>query len=185
MVFSKAYGEQTRLGTRTMLHRGWASDDEGFQVLLEDASLSTITSCHVQSHGVETGGILVGLYARSARQAVVIAASPPPPDSRGGPTWFRRGTIGLAGWLADLWRSENLYYLGEWHSHPGGSCAPSACDSSEMARIAVSRKYHCPEPILVVIGGAEPSHWCLSVSVFRSRQPRVALVPRWRNMLNE
>lgn len=93
------------------------------------------------------------------------AASPPPPDSKSGTTWFARGVCGLQRWLDSLWHGPSrAYYLGEWHLHPGGAPTPSGTDLEQMTAIANNPRYACPEPILVILGGASPE-WLMGAFV--------------------
>jgi len=107
---------------------------------------------------LETGGILVGKYNSEHDCATVSAISAMPPDSRRGRSWFERGVTGLQRWLNGLW-SRREYYLGEWHFHPGAAPFPSSVDLSQMKRIANTKSYHCPEPILLIIGGDPSGSW--------------------------
>jgi integrative and conjugative element protein (TIGR02256 family) len=103
-----------------------------------------------QSEMIETGGILVGYYTDTLDSAIVIDASGPPPDSRRGRGWFVRGICGLQQWLHGLWQSGG-FYLGEWHFHPSTDPRPSPMDEEQLLKIAMSEKYHCPEPILLIV----------------------------------
>jgi len=71
---------------------------------------------------------------------------------------------------------ERRFYVGEWHSHPGGSTRPSAQDRLQMQEIA-DGPFGCPEPVLIVV--AEGPVWepSMAVWVFRRREEPVELVP--------
>lgn len=43
------------------------------------------------------------------------------------------------------------YYVGEWHSHPGGSPSPSPTDDQNIFDVAMDPKENCPECILIII----------------------------------
>lgn len=47
---------------------------------------------------------------------------------------------------------NNIYYLGEWHLHPGSSPTPSVTDISQMKKIEHNPKFNCKEPILLILG---------------------------------
>jgi hypothetical protein len=83
-----------------------------------------------------------------------------PSDSIHGRFWFYRGINGLQNWLNRLWRRRE-YYLGEWHFHPSASAVSSPKDRTQMKKIATSQKYHCPEPILLIIGGNPNGNWLM------------------------
>lgn len=101
----------------------------------------------------ETGGIIIGYYTDTDNVAVVTNITGPPPDSQSGRTWFKRGVQGLKKVLHDSWRQDE-FYIGEWHFHPLGSVSPSGQDYKQMNEIAASKKYHCPEPVMIIIAGS-------------------------------
>lgn len=119
------------------------------------------------SEGIETGGIFVGHYSSGHDCAIVTDCSSAPQDSSAGITHFYRGIKGLKKWLLRLWRGrEKQYYLGEWHYHPKGSPAPSSTDIKQMKKIASDPSYHCPEPVLFIIGGDSSNGWLYEAVVY-------------------
>lgn len=129
---------------------------------------------------LETGGVLVGRYSRDKRWAQVARVYGPGQQSTHGRLYFERAARALNRLLAHLWRrfGGNRYYLGEWHSHPSASAQPSISDQQTMFKIARRTEAHCPEPLLVIVGGnltIEPS---LSVTVFTRDGERISLVER-------
>lgn len=79
---------------------------------------------------------------------------------------FYRGVKNLAPWLSELWSSTREFYLGEWHFHPSSLPTPSRTDIEQMNHIANDPKYHCPEPILFIIGGNPNKKWYSSCHIF-------------------
>jgi integrative and conjugative element protein (TIGR02256 family) len=122
----------------------------------------------------ETGGVFIGRYSRDLSMAFVTEVVFAPIDSKQGPTWFERGVEGLTQKLRLSWRSTGTFYLGEWHFHPGAAPNPSSVDSSQMAAIAKSPLYTCPEPILMIIGGSD-RQWSVAVYVYDKGEKRHAL----------
>lgn len=114
----------------------------------------------------ETGGILIGRYGVEGWHADVVEATPKPPGSRAGWFWFQRAPNGLASLLKDRWQL-GFHYLGEWHYHPGGAPTPSTPDVRAMQKIARDAAYHCPAPILLIVGGSAKTGWTLSATLFR------------------
>jgi proteasome lid subunit RPN8/RPN11 len=132
-------------------------------VRLSAQACRTIRDHALAAGGRETGGILIGRYDLSGNSAIVTEATVRPKDSRSGQTWFQRGIHGLKDMLRTRW-SRGEYYVGEWHSHPGGPPTPSRNDLREMQTISREVSYRCPKPILV-IAGTVGSAVRLSVSV--------------------
>lgn len=153
------------------------SEDGTFGVSIKPETLTEVLNRCRDFAPAETGGILVGYYNDALNCAVVTDASERPPDSRSGRTWLVRGTAGLQGWLDRLWsRSKRRYYLGEWHVHPGATPEPSPTDTKQMAKIARSPSYRCPEPVLLLVGGAAEEHSDVRVYVFFEKDGRAAPV---------
>ncbi|MFX0203770.1 MAG: Mov34/MPN/PAD-1 family protein, partial [Candidatus Hodarchaeota archaeon] len=71
----------------------------------------------------EIGGVLIGWINSFTRTIYVGRALPAPPDSEERPYSFTRGKEGLYVKIEDTKRisNEDVYYVGEWHSHPPGS----------------------------------------------------------------
>lgn len=147
------------------------SPDRRFALSLGEEQTAQLYSCCRRGWPQETGGILIGYYTPDLRKAVVTRVEPPPPDSRCGPNWFSRGIQGLTEKLSSLWLDprQRQYYLGEWHLHPNAPPSPSSQDCGQLQSIAESEPCHCPEPLLVIVGGS-PRSWPVSVHVFRRGQ---------------
>jgi integrative and conjugative element protein (TIGR02256 family) len=147
----------------------------GYTVDVSPSATAAIVLAAEESHGLETGGILLGRYSIHGEAAVVEKASGPPTDSRRGPKTFWRGIAGVGNKLRNLWENRTRYYLGEWHYHPSSAAVPSRCDLNEMMEIARSPGYSCPEPILLIVGGDEEMGWDFSLRVFEDRHGEVIL----------
>jgi len=126
----------------------------------------------------ETGGILLGRYSAAHDCAVVMAVTGAPADSHSGRTWFIRGVRGLQRTVDHLWGRQRGYYLGEWHFHPGGAPKPSPTDVQQMREIAGSEQYHCPEPVLLIIGGEPKGKWSAGAYVFPRASPYIELLAK-------
>jgi len=129
---------------------------------------------------VETGGILVGYYAKSHDCAIVTACSSAPKDSHCGRRYFQRGVHGLQHWLNTLWnRGRRRYYLGEWHYHPHGSSDLSSIDVAQMKRDAEDDSYCCPELLMLIVAGDACDQYSIGSSVYVKGQGLVMLSERW------
>ena len=148
----------------------WSEDDR-FGLWVEEKNAAEILRLCRRSSPHETGGLLLGSYSTAHDCALVTATTKAPADSRSGRTWFFRGVRGLQTKVDRLWRSRQGYYIGEWHFHPFGSPCPSPTDMAQMWEIAQSDQYHCPEPVLLIVGGDPPGNWSARAFVFlRSRK---------------
>ncbi|MDP9310779.1 MAG: Mov34/MPN/PAD-1 family protein [Chloroflexota bacterium] len=146
------------------------SADERFGLYIPQSEAENILERCCDAGIKETGGILFGSYAESLEWAHVSVASSAPPDSKQGTRWFYRGVRGLKVLIDNLWQKHE-YYLGEWHYHPYSSAAPSLTDQRQMKTIAASKRYYCPEPILLIVGGDPMGVWGARAWVFpRGRQ---------------
>jgi len=79
-----------------------------------------------------------------------------------------RSTQGIITKLKGAWKKQQ-YYLGEWHYHPNTSPKPSGLDLKTMLNLSKSKELHCPEPILLIIGGG-PSNWHQYIGVYTKEQ---------------
>jgi integrative and conjugative element protein (TIGR02256 family) len=133
------------------------SEDGEYRVEITEIVRATIVAHIRKANRFETGGIMVGAYSGDQRTAIVSEITGPTKDSKSGHTWFNRGVKGLKELLVRHWEIKQ-YYLGEWHFHPRASPAPSHQDRKQMKAIATSNQYHCPEPIMLIIGGSWESY---------------------------
>jgi hypothetical protein len=65
--------------------------------------------------------------------------------------------------------------LGEWHFHPYATPSASADDERQMLTIADDPRYHCPEPILLIMGGDPSGAWTMAAYVFTRSGGRLRL----------
>lgn len=159
-----------------MVNKEFWSEDRQFGVRCTEEVLHYMLSTCRQSGPNETGGILVGFYKETLDCAQVTTASSAPSDSRKGGAWFHRGTYGLQSWLNGLWQRKRDFYIGEWHFHPFAPPVPSRTDIEQMKGIANATSYHCPEPLLIIIGGDPSTEWTIGVYVFPRRRSLLKLL---------
>jgi integrative and conjugative element protein (TIGR02256 family) len=107
-------------------------------ITLTRAAANTIAAeAPVSADGKETGGILLG-HDRSnvATTAVHVttAGDPGPNADRRGDRFLR--DLRHARTLADdAYASDRSVWIGEWHTHPSGSLAPSTIDLETYERL--------------------------------------------------
>lgn len=159
----------------------YSSIDPKVSAIFELPLLSEVTRLTEQAGSLETGGILIGSYFDGGHSVQITEMTAMPADSLFGRTWFKRGRKGLEALLRDRW-AKGQYYVGEWHSHPGGSADPSGPDIAAMRRIAEDPLYRCEAPVLFVIGGRPPGNFSISLTVLVSGAPHRLRygTPGWR-----
>ncbi len=101
---------------------------------------------------LETGGILLGRWENGGR-AVLTDVIGPGSQAIHEPTSFDPDQVWQEAEVARVWRDRGgqVAYLGDWHSHPGGSLRPSWLDVSTARRIAAAPAARAPRPILLVL----------------------------------
>lgn len=129
----------------------YANTENDLKIHLSEDLLVELQGYCTRSNHLETGGILIGQYIDNYRSAKITAIIGPPTDSKHGRTTFVRGTKGLKKIFDSNWK-KGSYYLGEWHYHPYALPDPSFQDINQMKKISVDHKYHCPEPLMIIIG---------------------------------
>jgi integrative and conjugative element protein (TIGR02256 family) len=172
--------ESEKLGEGQPLRTSRSADGR-FNLELPGPIIDEMLEHCARSYPLETGGILVGHYSDDSSFAHVTELVPAPTDSKSSRFSFQRGVRGVQKFLNQMW-PRRRYYLGEWHFHPEGSATPSGTDANQMRRIAYAASYHCPEPVLLILGGNPPQQFTMESYVFlRGMSDPIALeaqVPR-------
>jgi|GEM_PF-6503027 len=103
----------------------------------------------------ETGGVLVGSYDRINDVIYVMASLPSPKDSVSDNQLYLRGRQGIANLTSHIENltHSNLYYIGEWHSHPNGYSVEMS--KSDQEQLSWLREYgeRTARPLLQLIIG--------------------------------
>lgn len=104
----------------------------------------------------ETGGILLG-YEADNGEAVVTGIIGPGPRARHGRFRFKPDAEYQQAELAAHYALTDgrETYLGDWHTHPTGSAAPSLLDRRTLARIARTPSSRTTRPIMVILSGED------------------------------
>lgn len=107
---------------------------------------------------LETGGVLLG-WGLDHEEVVVADLVGPGPNATHRCDRFEPDThwqrLGIAEAYA---RSGRIHrYLGDWHSHPGGSTTPSRRDSRTARKISRHRAARARRPVMLIVSGDERS----------------------------
>lgn len=162
-------------------YEAW-SENQICGLRISDTIMQKMLSLCNDAGNVETGGVLVGYYNRGHDCAIVTDVSKASQDSKQYRNTFYRGIKGLQRWLNTLWnRGRKRYYLGEWHFHPFANPTPSKTDIEQLQENANNKSYHCPEPILFIIGGDPNNKWsCKSLVYMEGKISE--LFKQWENI---
>ncbi len=114
--------------------------------------------------GSETGGMLLGYWQDN--DAVVDCASGPGPAAQRGRTWFRPDQDWHTEYLARIYAASGrtITYLGDWHTHPGGSAKPSRTDRKTMRAVRREPAARQSRPLMAIVApgsDSPPVLWCL------------------------
>jgi len=119
------------------------------------------------SYPEETGGVLLGYrVSRDGLGAVVRHVLGPGPAAVHEPRRFEPDYDWQAAQVAELWtRDESLEYLGDWHTHPGGSATISPMDKDALRVIAASPDANQTKPVMLIVS-LHPDRSRLGVTAF-------------------
>lgn len=103
---------------------------------------------------LETGGMLLGWRA-STDEVVVTTVIGPGANAEHNLTSFRPDAAWQQEQIEKVYsRTERrVTYLGDWHSHPGGSLTLSPRDVKTLRRIARHPEARAAAPVMVVLAG--------------------------------
>lgn len=103
---------------------------------------------------LETGGVMLGWRA-SAVEVVVQVTIGPGPRAEHHPTAMRPDAAWQQERIAEIYRQSGrrVSYLGDWHTHPGGTPRLSPRDLRTLRRIARHADARAPQPLMVVLAG--------------------------------
>lgn len=147
-------------------HR-FKQDDLGLYLLIEDRVLSSIISHAFPKNGKENGGFLVGKYRR--RNIAIIFKEIQPARFNSTPLSYVRYTEGMEYVWDTLYEKDGLIYLGEWHSHPGGSSRYSSTDLRTMIELKYDAQMNIRFPIFLIIGGSKSFHKLSIYTIFQNK----------------
>lgn len=112
---------------------------------------------------LETGGCLVGYRVKETAETVIVSIVGPGPNARATTNSFEPD---YEFQQAEIQRhyaaSERLHtYLGDWHSHPGGTTAMSRMDRIALRKIARTAEARQSNPLMVIVAEGDPWKLCV------------------------
>ena len=127
---------------------------DGWMICISEHLLNDISSKRDKSLPNETGGVLIG-HCDSLRNILyVVDVIFSPNDSIESPNSYIRGCVDLPEKMAVIGEltHNNLYYVGEWHSHPSNNTTMSKCDSSLLDVISYECDVECRLGCMIIVG---------------------------------
>jgi integrative and conjugative element protein (TIGR02256 family) len=99
----------------------------------------------------EVGGWLLGYWSADEQTIVVVVATPP--SGRGSAFGVTISGRGHGRKFDEAWdaSSGSITFLGDWHTHPGGSPRPSTTDCDAMQQLATDPAYGTPVPLIAIV----------------------------------
>jgi integrative and conjugative element protein (TIGR02256 family) len=146
--------------------------DIGLSLEIKDELLKKMKKHGKEHYPNEYGGLLVGRYSDDLK-SVLIEESVLPMEFKSSRFKFERGVNGLKKVLHDFFKqTPSLFYVGEWHTHPGGAPVPSITDVAALRTIANHNEVYIENPILLIIGIGNESYELGFYVLFRNEMYR-------------
>ena len=114
---------------------------------------------------LETGGVLMGYWTENYKEVVVTAVTGPGPKAIHKTTSFAPDADFHETEISRLYNESGRVhtYLGDWHTHPNGTCYLSRKDRATLKRISRYKAARAPAPIMAILAGSsdwEFGLWC-------------------------
>ena len=142
----------------------WLSDEAAKKLMAEASTKSPL----------ETGGVLLGYQVADGRETVITAVAGPGPKAQHSSTAYLPDHEYQEREIGRVYAASGrcTTYVGDWHSHPGGSLYLSRTDVGTLRAIARHEPARVPHPVMIV--AASGTHkWQIGAWQWR---------PKWLNL---
>lgn len=152
----------------------------GARLWLADSAMTAMHKIANQYYPYETGGMLLGYVARNS-DVVVNAIIGPGPKAKHSRFRFMPDAIYQQAELeSHFYKTEaSETYLGDWHTHPRGSCQLSMIDKRTLARIARTSSSGTQHPVMAILCGGD-ANWRIGAVKFLDATTRRLFVKEHR-----
>lgn len=118
----------------------------------------------------ETGGVIMGYTGDNEDTIVVTHIIGPGPAATHRRAMFAPDLQYQERAISRRYRESRrrITYLGDWHSHPGGSDRLSNADRKTLRRIRDHADARAPEPLMAIMHGPDP----ITLTVWRLQRRR-------------
>lgn len=144
---------------------------------LAQSALKAMVAEALRTEPLESGGVLLGWRDQTGTELVVAHVVGPGADATHRRTKFSPDTDWQRQEIAAAYEASGrrVTYLGDWHSHPGGSDLPSRRDEKTARRIARSRSARAPQPVMLILTGKKKAWRAVPYRFFDKRLQRMEL----------
>lgn len=120
------------------------------ELFIEESILNEMGNLGILHYPNEFGGFLIGKYS-SDLKTLLIENYILPIKYNGFPYSFERSIEGIRVAFKNLFSKKKLYYIGEWHTHPGGSTRYSHTDLIAMIKTVECETVKIVNPVLLIL----------------------------------
>lgn len=134
-------------------------DSRSSQLWIAGSAIAAMQQLGEERYPCETGGMLLGYEADNGEAVVTTIIGPGPaakhrrygfvPDAK-----FQQAALEECFFITN----GRETYLGDWHTHPRGTCELSLLDRRTLARIAETPTSRTRHPIMAILAGV-PGNW--------------------------
>ena len=123
----------------------------------------------------ETGGILLGHASEGGATVTVVVG--PGPEAKHARYGFTPDADWQAAQVAEAWKAQtSIEYLGDWHTHPGGTTRFSDLDRKAALTISEAPAARQPRPAMLVMALGADGHVGLAAAFLVGGRLRAAKV---------
>lgn len=115
-------------------------------------------------------------------EVVVLSTIGAGPQARRGATWLKPDHEWQLRQLEDVYvrSGRTVTYLGDWHTHPGGTPVPSWRDRRTLRAVRRSARARAPRPLMMIVGPeaeSPPVLWYLETGRHPVQAPMLWFTP--------
>ena len=127
-------------------------------IWIAGAAINDLVVEATEKSPMETGGVLLGYQVDNGTTTVVTAVVGPGPRAQHTKTAYVPDHEYHEKEIARIYASSGrcTTYVGDWHSHPGGSLHLSRTDVRTLRTIARHKNARLPSPIMIVAASGSP-----------------------------
>lgn len=147
----------------------------GARLWLADSALTAMHKIADQYYPYETGGMLLGYVAKNSDVVVNAIVGPGPKAKHSRFRFVPDAKYQQTELENHFYKTEaRETYLGDWHTHPRGSCQLSMIDKRTLARIARTSSSGTQHPVMAILCGGD-TDWKIGAVRFLNAARRLFL----------